>query len=172
MSSTQPNMPQSEPIAIIGTGCRFPGGASTPSKLWDLLRSPRDVSRDLLSAGRFDQRGFYHPDPQFPGHSNVRKSYLLEENVANFDARFFNLQVAEAAAMDPQQRILLETVYEGLEAAGKTLEGLKGSDTGVYVGMMYGDYESQQYRDLQNVPLYHGTGKHVHTASRLLNAAC
>ncbi|RHZ44289.1 uncharacterized protein CDV56_102026 [Aspergillus thermomutatus] len=158
MPSTQPSMLQSEPIAIIGTGCRFPGGASTPSKLWDLLRSPRDVSRDLLSAGRFDQRGFYHPDHQFPGPSNVRRSYLLEENVANFDARFFNIQVTEAAAMDPQQRILLETVYESLEAAGQTLEGLKGSDTGVYVGMMYGDYESQQYRDLQNVPLYHGTG--------------
>ncbi|KAJ5318336.1 hypothetical protein N7476_004756 [Penicillium atrosanguineum] len=151
-------MPQNEPIAIIGTGCRFPGGANTPSKLWDLLRTPRDVSRDLLSAGRFDQQGFYHPDHQFPGHTNVRRSYLLEEDVAKFDARFFNLQVAEAAAMDPQQRILLETVYEGLEAAGQTLEGLKGSDTGVYVGMMYGDYESQQYRDLQNVPLYHGTG--------------
>lgn len=161
-------MPQSEPIAIVGTGCRFPGGASTPSKLWDLLCNPRDVSRDLLSAGRFDPRGFYHSDHQFPGHSNVRRSYLLEENVASFDARFFNLQVAEAAAMDPQQRILLETVYESLEAAGQTLDGLRGSDTGVFVGMMYGDYEYQQYRDLQSVPLYHGTGKMVQC---LLNAA-
>ncbi|PKY00833.1 beta-ketoacyl synthase domain-containing protein [Aspergillus campestris IBT 28561] len=151
-------MSPNEPIAIIGTGCRFPGGASSPSKLWDLLHSPRDVSTDLLTAGRFDPRGFYHPKHDFPGHSNVRRSYLLQEDVANFDARFFNLQVAEAGAMDPQQRILLETVYEGLEAAGQTLEGLKGSDTGVYVGMMYGDYESQQYRDLQSVPLYHGTG--------------
>lgn len=159
-------MSPSEPIAIIGTGCRFPGGASSPSKLWDLLHSPRDVSTDLLTAGRFNPRGFYHPKHDFPGHSNVRRSYLLQEDVANFDARFFNLQVAEAAAMDPQQRILLETVYEGLEAAGQTLEGLKGSDTGVYVGMMYGDYESQQYRDLQSIPLYHGTGKIVDTASR------
>ncbi|OOF97571.1 hypothetical protein ASPCADRAFT_129251 [Aspergillus carbonarius ITEM 5010] len=158
MASNEARMSPNEPIAIIGTGCRFPGGASSPSKLWDLLRNPRDVSKDLLSAGRFDQQGFYHPDHQFPGHTNVRRSYLLEENVADFDARFFNLQVAEAAAMDPQQRILLETVYESLEAAGQTLEGLKGSDTGVYVGMMYGDYESQQYRDLQKIPLYHGTG--------------
>lgn len=75
-----------EPIAIVGSGCRFPGGASSPSKLWELLRDPRDVLSELSTAGRFDQRGFYHPDHQFPGHSNVRHSYLLEENVAHFDA--------------------------------------------------------------------------------------
>ncbi|KAI9150471.1 beta-ketoacyl synthase domain-containing protein [Paramyrothecium foliicola] len=148
-----------EPIAIIGSGCRFPGGASSPSKLWDLLREPRDVLSEI-PASRFDTRGFYHPNHTSPGHSNVRHSYLLDENVAEFDAQFFGLHSAEAAAMDPQQRILLETVYEGLEAAGLTIEGLKGSDTGVYVGMMYGDYESLQYRDLQSIPTYHGLALH------------
>ncbi|KAF2761850.1 beta-ketoacyl synthase domain-containing protein [Pseudovirgaria hyperparasitica] len=146
-----------EPIAIIGSGCRFPGGASSPSKLWDLLREPRDVLNEIPPS-RFDTKGFYHPNSNFPGHANVRHSYLLEENVADFDAQFFGFKQAEASAMDPQQRILLEVVYEALEASGLTIQGLKGSQTGVYCGMMYGDYESLQYRDLQSVPTYHGLG--------------
>jgi hybrid polyketide synthase/nonribosomal peptide synthetase ACE1 len=79
--------------------------------------------------------------------------------VSKFDAQFFNITAAEAVAMDPQQRILLETVYEGLEGAGLTIEGLKGSNTGVYVGVMYVDYESVQFRDLQHVPTYLAIGK-------------
>ncbi|KAI0199478.1 beta-ketoacyl synthase domain-containing protein [Astrocystis sublimbata] len=146
-----------EPIAIVGSGCRFPGGATTPSKLWELLREPVDVSCHIPPS-RFNADSFHHADHSSPGHCNVRRSYLLQEDVADFDAQFFNLQSAEAAAMDPQQRVLLETVYEGLETAGLTLKGLRGSNTGVYVGMMYGDYESLQYRDLQNIPTYHGTG--------------
>ena len=148
---------RNEPIAIIGSGCRFPGGANSPSKLWELLRDPRDVLSEIPPS-RFDVNGFYHPDPNFPGHTNVKHSYLLEDDVAQFDAQFFNLTPAEAVAMDPQQRILLETVYEGLEAAGLTIEGLRGSDTGVYVGQMYGDYESLQFRDLQHIPTYLAIG--------------
>jgi hybrid polyketide synthase / nonribosomal peptide synthetase ACE1 len=148
---------RNEPIAIIGSGCRFPGGANSPSKLWELLRDPRDVLSEIPPS-RFDFRGFYHPDSQFPGHTNVKHSYFLEDDVADFDAQFFNITPAEAVAMDPQQRLLLETVYEGLETAGLTVEGLKGSDTGVYVGQMYVDYESLQFRDLQHVPTYLAIG--------------
>ncbi|KAK2022912.1 beta-ketoacyl synthase domain-containing protein [Colletotrichum zoysiae] len=148
---------RNEPIAIVGSGCRFPGGANSPSKLWDLLREPRDVLCKI-PASRFDVRGFHHADPQFPGHTNVQHSYLLEEDVAQFDAQFFNITASEAIAMDPQQRLLLETVYEGLEGAGLTIEGLKGSDTGVYVGVMYVDYEALQFRDLQHVPTYLAIG--------------
>ena len=146
-----------EPIAIIGSSCRFPGGATSPAKLWDLLREPQDVLQEIPS-NRFDVRGFYHPNSQFPGHTNVQHSYLLDQDVAHFDAQFFNITAGEAVAMDPQQRLLLETVYEGLETAGLTIEGLKGSDTGVYVGVMYGDYESIQYRDLQHVPKHLAIG--------------
>ncbi|KAK7460255.1 beta-ketoacyl synthase domain-containing protein [Colletotrichum acutatum] len=146
-----------EPIAIIGSGCRFPGGANSPSKLWDLLREPRDVLCEIPPS-RFDVRGFHHNDSQFPGHANVKHSYLLQEDVAKFDAQFFNITAPEAIAMDPQQRLLLETVYEGLEGAGLTIEGLKGSNTGVYVGVMYVDYESLQFRDLQHVPTYLAIG--------------
>ncbi|KAK3988255.1 hypothetical protein QBC44DRAFT_398459 [Cladorrhinum sp. PSN332] len=146
-----------EPIAIVGSGCRFPGGATSPSKLWDLLREPRDVLSEIPPS-RWDPSGFHHKDSQFPGKTNVKHSYLLEEDFSKFDAQFFNITAAEAGAMDPQQRILLETVYEGLEGAGLTIEGLKGSNTGVYVGVMFVDYEGLQLRDLQHVPTYTSTG--------------
>ncbi|KAJ3496326.1 hypothetical protein NLG97_g2739 [Lecanicillium saksenae] len=147
----------SEPIAIIGSGCRFPGGSNSASALWELLKNPRDVLSEIPPS-RFNVRGFYHEDSQFPGHANVKHSYLLGENIAHFDAPFFSITPTEAMAMDPQQRILLETVYEAMESSGMTIEGLKGSQTGVYVGQMYGDYESLQYRDLQSLPTYHGLG--------------
>jgi hybrid polyketide synthase/nonribosomal peptide synthetase ACE1 len=153
---------RNEPIAIIGSGCRFPGNVGTTSQLWELLREPRDVLEEI-PATRFNASSWYHEDGQFPGHSNVRHSYILNQNVAQFDAPFFSIQAAEAAAMDPQQRLLLETVYEGLESAGLTMEGLKGSDTGVYVGLMYGDYEALQFRDLQKMPTYHSTGEMLHS---------
>ncbi|RYP73786.1 hypothetical protein DL770_007712 [Monosporascus sp. CRB-9-2] len=157
MASSGSSFQRNEPIAIIGSGCRFPGGANSPSKLWELLREPRDVLCEIPPS-RFDVRGFHHADPQFPGRANVKHSYLLQEDVAKFDAQFFNITAAEAVAMDPQQRLLLETVYEGLEGAGLTIEGLKGSNTGVYVGVMYVDYESLQFRDLQHVPTYLAIG--------------
>jgi hybrid polyketide synthase/nonribosomal peptide synthetase ACE1 len=147
-----------EPIAVVGSGCRFPGGADSPSKLWELLRDPRDVL-SRIPPTRFDAEKFYHPDHSFPGHSNVKHSYLLENNVAHFDTQFFHIKPVEASALDPQQRLLLETVYEGLESAGLAIEGMRGSDTGVFVGQMFGDYESLQFRDLQSVPMYHGVGK-------------
>ena len=150
---------QKEPIAIVGSGCRLPGGASSPSKLWELLKNPRDVLREIPTS-RFNPSGFYHKNPEFPGHTNVMHSYVLDKNVAHFDAQFFNVNASEAAAMDPQQRVLLETVYEALESAGLTIEGLRGSHTGVYVGLMFGDYETLQFRDLQSVPTYHAIGQH------------
>ncbi|KAL8383428.1 hypothetical protein RB595_006943 [Gaeumannomyces hyphopodioides] len=157
MAPANPSARGSEPIAIVGSGCRFPGGASSPSKLWELLRDPRDVLQEIPQS-RFDVRGFYHPDPQFPGHTNVKHSYLLEQDVSRFDAQFFNITGAEAVSMDPQQRLLLETVYESIESAGLTIEGMKGSGTAVYVGLMYTDWEAVQFRDLQHVPTYLATG--------------
>lgn len=124
-----------EPIAIVGSSCRFPGGANSPSSLWKLLENPRDLSQEIPS-GRFNTTGFFHNDGARHGTTNVRHSYLLEEDVRVFDAPFFNISPNEAEAIDPQQRLLLETVYEALEAGGHTIEGLRGSDTSVYVGTM------------------------------------
>lgn len=118
-----------EPIAIVGSACRFPGGASSPSKLWDLLKQPRDVLRTISAEERFNPKAFYHPDGTHHGASNVTESYLLEEDPRVFDAGFFNFKPIEAHATDPQHRILLETVYEALETAGMPMEVVAGSQT-------------------------------------------
>ena len=124
-----------EPIAIVGSGCRFPGGASSPSALWRLLESPCDVCQEIPQE-RFNTTGFYHSDGARHGTTNVRHTYLLQEDVRVFDTAFFNISPNEADSMDPQQRLLLETIYEALEAGGHTIEALRGSDTSVYVGTM------------------------------------
>lgn len=136
----------SEPIAIVGSACRFAGGASSPSKLWDLLRNPRDV-RSIIPNNRFNAENYYHPNPAYSGHSNIRHSYLLEDDVSAFDTRFFGIKPVEARAVDPQQRLLMEVVYEGLESVGLTIDSLRGSDTAIYVGLMCGDYEASLISD-------------------------
>ncbi|KAK4194675.1 hypothetical protein QBC40DRAFT_318825 [Triangularia verruculosa] len=149
-----------EPVAIIGSACRFPGDADSPSKLWDLLRSPRPLGQRIPSE-RFSADGFYHPNSQFPGHSNVREAYFLSGSGTHrkFDAPFFGMSPAEAMNMDPQVRHLLEAVYEALEASGLTLEGLTGSDTAVYTGQMVADYDHIITRDLDHsLGIYHASG--------------
>ncbi len=148
---------RSEPIAIVGSGCRFPGGVDSPSALWKLLESPRDVSQDIAQ-NRFDTAGYYHPDGSHHGTTNVRQAYLLQQDPRVFDAGFFNISPNEADSIDPQQRLLLETVYEALEAGGHTIEGLRGSDTAVYVGTMNADYNDTLLRDLGTLPTYTATG--------------
>ncbi|KAF1829261.1 hypothetical protein BDW02DRAFT_651485 [Decorospora gaudefroyi] len=152
MTSDQP-----EPIAIVGSACRFPGNAISPSALWELLESPRDVCAEI-PADRFDTTGYYHPDGSHHGTTNVLKSYLLQEDLRVFDAAFFNISPNEADSMDPQQRLLLETVYEALEAGGHTMESLRGSDTAVFTGTMGVDYNDTGVRDLNTVPTYFATG--------------
>lgn len=102
---------RAEPIAIVGSACRFPGSASSPSKLWTLLSQPRDLGFEI-PADRFG-KGFYHPNGAHHGTTNVQHAYLLEEDIRVFDASFFNIHSKEADSIDPQQRLLLETVYEG-----------------------------------------------------------
>ncbi|RYP10842.1 hypothetical protein DL764_000394 [Monosporascus ibericus] len=162
----QPADHAKEPIAIIGSGCRFPGHASSPSKLWDLLKNPRDLMTPIPPE-RFNAKGFYHPDGQFHGHSNVKGSYHLhEEGVERrFDAHFFGINPVEANVLDPQMRLLLETVYEAVEDAGQTLDALQGSNTAVFAGLMSLDYETVMYRDPDSIGTYHVTG----TARSLLS---
>ena len=89
-----------EPIAIVGSACRFAGDASSPSKLWELLRSPRDLLKEIPDS-RFNAKAFYHPDGSYHGHSNVKHAYLLDEDLSAFDAEFFGIKPVEAKAMDP-----------------------------------------------------------------------
>lgn len=146
-----------EPIAIVGSACRFPGGANSPSKLWHLLCEKRDVL-DTIPAERFNTDAFYDVDVDKAGCTNATKAYLLSEDIRRFDAAFFRTSPQEAEAMDPQQRLLLETVYEATEDAGLPYQSLRGSSTAVYVGCMTGDYHEMLLRDPQHLPKYMATG--------------
>lgn len=149
--------PTPEPVAIVASACRFPGGATSRSALWDFLKAPKDLTTEI-PADRFDTTTFYHPDGSHHGTTNVRHAYLLDEDVRVFDAAFFNISPNEADSIDPQQRLLLETVYEAMEAGGLTLEMLRGSDTAVFAGTMTADYNDTLTRDHNSMPTYFATG--------------
>lgn len=93
----QRNYPN-EPIVIVGSGCRFPGAANTPSKLWDLLKEPRDVHNRIPKV-RFDVDTSYHPDGPHHGRTNASYVYFLKEDLHAFNAPFFNIQAGEAESM-------------------------------------------------------------------------
>ncbi|KAG6012888.1 putative PKS/NRPS-like protein biosynthetic cluster [Claviceps pusilla] len=155
---------QNEPIAVIGSGCRFPGGINTPSRLWDELQAPRDLQREIPK-DRFNIDAFYHPEGSHQGRTNARYAYTLSGDIHAFDASFFNIQPHEAEAIDPQQRLLLETVYEGIASAGLRMDSLAGSSTAVYVGMMTHDFETNKTHDVDNVPIHTATGMSLCIAS-------
>jgi hybrid polyketide synthase / nonribosomal peptide synthetase ACE1 len=152
-----------EPIALIGRSLRFPG-ASSPSELFDLLSKPRDLLEEFPPL-RLNIEGYYDQDGDKNGTTNVRKSYFISQDHRLFDANFFNISPVEAQGMDPQQRILLELVYEALESAGLAVEKLQGSRTSVYVGLMSSDYSSIQHNDGDMIPKYALTG----TANSILS---
>lgn len=135
MSQSSNSKHGSSPIAVIGTGCRFPGGATSPSKLWSLLQNPRDVLQKIPE-DRFNVDSFHNQSGAYHGATNVQHSYFLDGDVRTFDAGFFGITPSESNCVDPQQRLLLETVYEGLCSAGLKIEDLQGSNTAVYVGLM------------------------------------
>lgn len=119
-------------VAVIGMACRV-AGANSPSELWDLLVTSRDVQSQIT---RFNVEGFYHPEgaPK-KGLTNVKNAYMMDDNaIAKFDNSFFHTTPLEAIAMDPQQRMLLEIAYEAVENAGIPLEDFVGTDTAVYAG--------------------------------------
>ncbi|MFE2572131.1 type I polyketide synthase, partial [Streptomyces mirabilis] len=128
---------QHEPIAIVGMGCRFPGGAAGPEGLWRLVHDGVDGMSPFPTDR--DWRDVYDPDPEQPGTSYVREGGFLGE-APDFDADFFGIAPREASVMDPQHRLLLETAWEALEDSGIDPLGLRGSDTGVFAGLIYQDY--------------------------------
>ncbi len=146
-----------EPVAIVGSSCRFAGGITSPSDLWELLAAPPDLSKEVPPE-RFNIKGFYHPDGEYPGTTNSPKAYWLDQDHRVFDASFFSITPKEAEAIDPQQRMLLEVVYEALESSGYTLQRYSGESVSVYAGVMTADYDTLSQRDDLTASRYYATG--------------
>ncbi|CAG7918788.1 unnamed protein product [Penicillium olsonii] len=159
-----------EPIAIIGMACRLPGEVTSPSKLWDLLVEERSGQSDV-PRNRFNVDSWYHPDKMRPGSISTRGGYFLgeDDSYRQFDPFFFGINPKEAASMDPQQRKLLEVVYESFEAAGARLEDVSGSKTACYVGNFTWDVGQMQARDINHGAPYHMTGGGLTILSNRVN---
>ncbi|MGW2873990.1 beta-ketoacyl synthase N-terminal-like domain-containing protein, partial [Kitasatospora sp. NPDC001225] len=157
-----------EPIAIVGMGCRYPGGVSSPEDLWQLLSEGRDAISGFPEGRGWNLDGSGAPardqDARGPGSIPTRSGGFLHD-ADLFDAGFFGVSPLEAEAMDPQQRLLLEVSWEALERAGIRPDTLKGSATGVFTGLISGEYVSR----LSSVPAeaegYAGTGNTASVAS-------
>ncbi|HZA25772.1 MAG TPA: type I polyketide synthase, partial [Dehalococcoidia bacterium] len=157
-----PRRLHSEPIAIIGLGCRFPG-AGDPEAFWRLLRDGVEAITEV-PRDRWDVNAFYDLNPTTPGKMNTRWGGFLEQ-VDLFDPHFFGISPREAASMDPQQRLVLEVSWEALENAGQTAEELADSQTGVFIGISTNDYSRRQLGDPVVNDAYAGTGNALSIAA-------
>ena len=125
--------PSVEPIAIVGIGCRFPGGIESPDDLWKVLLDAKDCIVDIPSE-RWDPKKFHDPSGKSPGRSYVHKGGMLSNNIYEFDPAFFGISPREAEVMDPMQRLLMEISWEAFEDAGINVKAMAGSNTSVFVG--------------------------------------
>ncbi|TCO60871.1 acyl transferase domain-containing protein [Actinocrispum wychmicini] len=147
---------QAEPVAIVGVGCRYPGGVSSPDHLWELVAKGTDSIAEVPP-----DRGW---DETMLAKSYVRAGGFLD-SAADFDAGFFGISPREALAMDPQQRLLLEVSWEALESAGLRADSLRGSRTGVFTGVMGSDYGSRSRNVPEGVESHLGMGNTGSVAS-------
>jgi myxalamid-type polyketide synthase MxaC len=147
-----------EPIAIIGLGCRFPGGVDDPDRYWALLRDGVSAVREV-PPDRWDVDAYYDPDPEAPGKSYTRFGGFLDQ-IDRFDPQFFGISPREAVTLDPQQRLVLEVGWEALEHAGEAAPArLRGSRTGVFVGAGSSDYAQLQMSvGVEGIDAYTGSG--------------
>ncbi|MCK9904756.1 polyketide synthase, partial [Frankia sp. Cpl3] len=153
-----------EPIAIVGMGCRFPGGISSPEELWDVAVHGRDMVSEFPPDRGWDVDALYNPDPSATGTSYVREGGFLA-GVGGFDAEFFGISPREALAMDPQQRLLLEVSWEALERAGIDPASLRGTDAGVFTGLIYQGYGGESVAAAESVEGYRISGTASSVAS-------
>ncbi len=159
---------QSEPVAIIGMGLRFPGCGSDPEQFWRMIVEGRDAVKPVPQ-DRWDRDAFYSPDAATPGKINTRYGAFLDD-VKRFDAAFFDITPREAIRMDPQQRIFLETAWHALENAGLQKTRIAGTDAGIFLGVHShsADYHAMQFGDTATLDAYSAPGTaHDMIAGRL-----
>ncbi|MFG1892382.1 type I polyketide synthase, partial [Micromonospora sp. NPDC049051] len=149
--------PTDEPIAIVGMACRYPGGVTSPDELWRMLVDGREGVSGFPTDRGWQLDTLFDPDPDTPGTSYVSQGGFLLD-AAGFDAEFFGISPREALAMDPQQRVFLETCAEALESAGLRPDDLRGSNTGVFAGLMTHDYAARSSAVPDGVEGFWGTG--------------
>src|SRR6202035_2235808 len=146
-----------EPMAVVGVGCRFPGGAGSAEELWELVAGRVDAVSGFPDDRGWDTEGIFDPDPAVAGKSYTRSGGFVY-GAADFDAGFFGISPREAVAMDPQQRLLLEVCWEALERAGIDPHSLHGSRTGVFAGASSPDYLGVLARSAESFEGYLLTG--------------
>jgi acyl transferase domain-containing protein/acyl carrier protein len=155
-----------EPIAVVGVGCRFPGGVADADGYWRILSEGADVVAEI-PADRWDADAFHSTEPQQPGKMSTRWGGFLDR-VDEFDNDFFGISRREATTMDPQQRLTLEVAWEALEDAGQAPSELAGSRTGVFLGVCSYDFAAENFQDPLDLTAYASTGtSHSVVAGRL-----
>ncbi|MFN6462917.1 MAG: SDR family NAD(P)-dependent oxidoreductase [Nostoc sp. DedVER02] len=152
------NRVSTEDIAIIGMGCRFPGGANNPQQFWEILQKGIDAITEIPSQ-RWNLDNYFDSEPETPGKMYTRHGGFIAD-IDQFDAQFFGISPREAISLDPQQRILLEVSWEALENAAVAPQNLVGSQTGVFIGLISNEYMQLQiqHKNPETIDAYYGTG--------------
>src|SRR5579864_4998550 len=159
--------PKKQPIAIIGIGCRFPGGGNDPQSFWEILENGIDAITQV-PAERWNLEAFFDPEGDKPGKTPSRWGGFIG-GIDQFDPNFFGISPREASRMDPQQRLLLEVTWEALQDAGQVPERLIGTPVGVFIGVATNDYGRLQWNDLERIDAYAGTGNALSIAANRIS---